>query len=54
MHERIRHSLHKQYLDNLTVFPDVRVHVIADLFEDAAGCGPRNTELPSGVPPSWR
>ncbi|SFT77764.1 Gfo/Idh/MocA family protein [Arthrobacter sp. ov118] len=26
----------KQYLDNLTVFPDLKVHVIADLFEDAA------------------
>ena len=26
----------KQYLDNLTTFPDVKVLVIADLFEDAA------------------
>jgi len=26
----------KQYLDNLTVFPDLKVHVIADLFEDVA------------------
>ncbi|WP_369046355.1 Gfo/Idh/MocA family protein [Sinomonas sp. P10A9] len=26
----------KQYLDNLTVFPDVKVHVIADLFPEAA------------------
>ncbi|UVJ40156.1 Gfo/Idh/MocA family protein [Arthrobacter sp. CJ23] len=26
----------KQYLDNLTTFPDVKVHVIADLFEEAA------------------
>src|SRR5207302_5954814 len=25
-----------QYLDNLTVFPDLKVHVIADLFEDVA------------------
>jgi len=29
-------NISKQYLDNLTVFPDVKVHVIADLFEDAA------------------
>ncbi|MDQ0798897.1 Gfo/Idh/MocA family oxidoreductase [Arthrobacter sp. SLBN-112] len=26
----------KQYLDNLTAFPDLKVHVIADLFEEAA------------------
>jgi len=26
----------KQYLDNLTVFPDLKVHVIADLFVDVA------------------
>ncbi|GAB5080815.1 Gfo/Idh/MocA family protein [Arthrobacter sp. AD-310] len=26
----------KQYLDNLTTFPDLNVHVIADLFEEAA------------------
>lgn len=26
----------KQYLDNLTAFPDVKVHVIADLFPEAA------------------
>ena len=26
----------KAYLDNLTAFPDLKVHVIADLFEDAA------------------
>jgi predicted dehydrogenase len=26
----------KQYLDNLTTFPDVKVHVIADLFEETA------------------
>ena len=30
-------NISKQYLDNLTVFPDLKVHVIADLFEDAAG-----------------
>ena len=29
-------NISKQYLDNLTVFPDIKVHVIADLFEDAA------------------
>lgn len=26
----------KQYLDNLTAFPDLKVHVISDLFEEAA------------------
>lgn len=26
----------KQYLDNLTTFPDLKIHVIADLFEEAA------------------
>ncbi|WP_426995962.1 Gfo/Idh/MocA family protein [Pseudarthrobacter sp. N5] len=29
-------NISKQYLDNLTVFPDLKVLVIADLFEDAA------------------
>lgn len=29
-------NISKQYLDNLTAFPDLKVHVIADLFEDAA------------------
>ncbi|HEY5222329.1 MAG TPA: Gfo/Idh/MocA family oxidoreductase [Microbacteriaceae bacterium] len=29
-------TISKQYLDNLTTFPDVKVHAIADLFEDAA------------------
>lgn len=29
-------NISKQYLDNLTSFPDVKVHVIADLFEDLA------------------
>lgn len=29
-------NISKQYLDNLTKFPDVKVLVIADLFEDAA------------------
>ena len=29
-------NISKQYLDNLTVFPDLKVHVIADLFEEAA------------------
>jgi predicted dehydrogenase len=26
----------KHYLNNLTAFPDLKVHVIADLFEDVA------------------
>ena len=29
-------NISKQYLDNLTVFPDLKVHIIADLFEEAA------------------
>lgn len=29
-------NISKQYLDNLTTFPDVKVHVIADMFEDVA------------------
>ena len=29
-------NISKQYLDNLTVFRDLKVHVIADLFEEAA------------------
>ena len=29
-------NISKQYLDNLTVFPDLKVLVIADLFEEAA------------------
>ena len=29
-------NISKQYLDNLTAFRDLKVHVIADLFEDAA------------------
>jgi predicted dehydrogenase len=29
-------NISKAYLDNLTVFPDLKVHVIADLFEEAA------------------
>ncbi|WP_125610145.1 Gfo/Idh/MocA family protein [Specibacter cremeus] len=29
-------NISKQYLDNLTSFPDLKVHVVADLFEDAA------------------
>ena len=29
-------NISKQYLDNLTAFPDLKVHVIGDLFEDAA------------------
>ena len=29
-------NISKQYLDNLTTFPDLQVHVIADLYEEAA------------------
>lgn len=29
-------NISKQYLDNLTVFPDLKVHIIADLFQEAA------------------
>lgn len=29
-------NISKQYLDNLTTFPDLVVHVVADLFEEAA------------------
>ena len=32
-------NISKQYLDNLTTFPDVKVLVIADLFEEAAKAG---------------
>lgn len=34
-------NISKQYLDSLTTFPDVRVHVIADLFEEAAAARAR-------------
>jgi predicted dehydrogenase len=34
-------NISKQYLDNLTVFPDLKIHVIADLFEDAAAARAR-------------
>src|SRR3954471_2232237 len=36
----------KQYLDNLTAFPDVKVHVIADLFEDAAEARAKEYGIP--------
>ena len=41
----------KQYLDNLTVFPDLKVHVIADLFEDAAAARAKEYGIaePGGV-----
>ena len=41
----------KQYLDNLTVFPDLKVHVIADLFEDVAAARAKEYGIPqsSGV-----
>ena len=34
-------NISKQYLDNLTVFPDLKVHYIADLSEDAAAARAR-------------
>ena len=43
-------NISKQYLDNLTGFPDLKVHMIADLFEDAAAV-PREGIRHSGV---WR
>lgn len=39
-------NISKQYLDNLTVFPDLKVHVIADLFEDAAEARAKEYGLP--------
>lgn len=36
----------KKYLDNLTVFPDLKVHVIADLFEEAAEARAKEYGLP--------
>src|SRR6476620_12164982 len=36
----------KQYLDNLTAFPDLKVHVIADLFEDAAEARAKEYGIP--------
>jgi predicted dehydrogenase len=44
-------NISKQYLDNLTAFPDLEVHVIADLFEDAAEARAREYGIPDwGAP----
>jgi predicted dehydrogenase len=44
-------NISKQYLDNLTVFPDLKVHVIADLFEDAAAARAKEYGIPEwGAP----
>jgi len=44
-------NISKQYLDNLTTFPDVKVLVVADLFEDAAAAraAEYGIELSGGV-----
>lgn len=39
-------NISKQYLDNLTVFPDLKVHVIADLFEEAAAARAKEYGIP--------
>lgn len=39
-------NISKQYLDNLTVFPDLKVHIIADLFEEAAAARAREYGIP--------
>ena len=39
-------NISKQYLDNLTVFPDLKVHVIADLFEEAAEARAKEYGIP--------
>ncbi|UKA63230.1 Gfo/Idh/MocA family protein [Arthrobacter sp. FW306-04-A] len=39
-------NISKQYLDNLTVFPDVKVLVIADLFEEAAEARAKEYGIP--------
>ncbi len=41
----------KQYLDNLTTFPDLKVLVIADLFVDAAEARAKEYGIPEfGAP----
>jgi predicted dehydrogenase len=46
-------NISKQYLDNLTAFPDLEVHVIADLFEDAARARAKEYGIPEwGSPES--
>ncbi|MGO4188286.1 Gfo/Idh/MocA family protein [Pseudarthrobacter sp. TAF60_1] len=44
-------NISKEYLDNLTVFPDLKVHVIADLFEDAAAARAKEYGIPEWGPP---
>jgi predicted dehydrogenase len=39
-------NISKAYLDNLTVFPDLVVHVIADLFEEAAQARAKEYGIP--------
>ena len=39
-------NISKQYLDNLTVFPDLKVLVIADLFEEAAEARAKEYGIP--------
>lgn len=39
-------NISKAYLDNLTVFPDLKVHVIADLFEEAAEARAKEYGIP--------
>jgi predicted dehydrogenase len=39
-------NISKQYLDNLTVFPDLKIHVIADLFEEAAEARAKEYGIP--------
>jgi predicted dehydrogenase len=39
-------NISKQYLDNLTAFPDLRVHVIGDLFEEAAEARAKEYGIP--------
>lgn len=39
-------NISKQYLDNLTGFPDLKVHMIADLFEDAAASRAKEYGIP--------
>ncbi|MGO4237796.1 Gfo/Idh/MocA family protein [Pseudarthrobacter sp. YAF2] len=39
-------NISKQYLDNLMVFPDLKVHIIADLFEEAAQARAKEYGIP--------
>jgi predicted dehydrogenase len=39
-------NISKQYLDNLTVFPDLKVHMIADLFEEVAQARAKEYGIP--------